>query len=283
MLGLQKSAEAMSKRWVYDTATLRDPALEELFQLWRYRDLLHLLVVNRIKTRYKRSVLGVVWTLLNPLLNTLVLTIVFSQIFRFDVPNYPIYILSGLLFWNFFAQSTLDAMDTLVWGSSLLKRIYIPRTIFAVAVVGNGLVNYLLALIPLGVIMLVLRHPFTLNLAALPLAILILAMFTLGMGLLLSTLAVFFVDLVYIFNVLLLVWFYLTPIIYPLSILPERFLPLFRLNPLLHLLQLFRRIIYEGTMPSLSLWGAAFLLALVALGIGWIVFTRKADEFAYRI
>ncbi|MCS7249103.1 MAG: ABC transporter permease [Anaerolineales bacterium] len=283
MLGLQKSAEAMSKRWVYDTATLRDPALEELFQLWRYRDLLHLLVVNRIKTRYKRSVLGVVWTLLNPLLNTLVLTIVFSQIFHFDVPNYPIYILSGLLFWNFFAQSTLDAMDTLVWGSSLLKRIYIPRTIFAVAVVGNGLVNYLLALIPLGVIMLVLRHPFTLNLAALPLAILILATFTLGMGLLLSTLAVFFVDLVYIFNVLLLVWFYLTPIIYPLSILPERFLPLFRLNPLLHLLQLFRRIIYEGTMPSLSLWGAAFLLALVALGIGWIVFTRKADEFAYRI
>lgn len=273
----------MSKRWVYDTATLRDPALEELFQLWRYRDLLHLLVVNRIKTRYKRSVLGVVWTLLNPLLNTLVLTIVFSQIFHFDVPNYPIYILSGLLFWNFFAQSTLDAMDTLVWGSSLLKRIYIPRTIFAVAVVGNGLVNYLLALIPLGVIMLVLRHPFTLNLAALPLAILILATFTLGMGLLLSTLAVFFVDLVYIFNVLLLVWFYLTPIIYPLSILPERFLPLFRLNPLLHLLQLFRRIIYEGTMPSLSLWGAAFLLALVALGIGWIVFTRKADEFAYRI
>lgn len=283
MLNLQKTAETAPNRWVYDTATLRDPALEELFQLWRYRDLLQLLVVNRIKTRYKRSVLGVVWTLLNPLLNTLVLSLVFSQIFRFNVPNYAIYILSGLLFWNFFAQSTLDAMDTLVWGSSLLKRIYIPRTIFAVAVVGNGLVNYLLALIPLGIIMLVLRHPFTLNLLALPLAILILAMFTLGMGLLLSTLAVFFVDLVYIFNVLLLVWFYLTPIIYPLSIIPERFLPLFRLNPLLHLLQLFRLLIYEGTMPSPTLWGATFLLALITFGAGWLIFTRKVDEFAYRI
>lgn len=283
MLNLQKTAEPAQNRWVYDTATLRDPALEELFQLWRYRDLLQLLIVNRIKTRYKRSVLGVVWTLLNPLLNTLVLSLVFSQIFRFNVPNYAIYILSGLLFWNFFAQSTLDAMDTLVWGSSLLKRIYIPRTIFAVAVVGNGLVNYLLALIPLGIIMLVLRHPFTLNLLALPLAILILAMFTLGMGLLLSTLAVFFVDLVYIFNVLLLVWFYLTPIIYPLSIIPERFLPLFRLNPLLHLLQLFRLLIYEGTMPSLTLWGATFLLALITFGAGWLIFTRKVDEFAYRI
>ena len=283
MLNLQKATQTNQNRWIYDTTTLRDPAINELFELWRYRDLLQLLVVNRIKTRYKRSVLGVVWTLLNPLLNTLVLTLVFSQIFRFNVPNYAIYILSGLLFWNFFSQSTMDAMDTLVWGSSLLKRIYIPRTIFAVAVVGNGLVNYLLALIPLGVIMLILRHPFTQNLLALPLAILILAMFTLGLGLLLSTLAVFFVDLVYIFNVLLLVWFYLTPIIYPLSILPERFIPLFRLNPLVHLLQIFRLLIYEGAMPSTTLWGMAFLLALLTFLAGWIIFTRKVDEFAYRI
>jgi ABC-type polysaccharide/polyol phosphate export permease len=199
------------------------------------------------------------------------------------VPNYAIYILSGLLFWNFFAQSTNDAMDTLVWGSSLLKRIYLPRTIFAIAVVGNGLINYLLALIPLGIVMLILRHPFTPNLLALPFAILLLAMFTLGFGLLLSTVAVFFVDMVYIFNVLLSVWFYLTPIIYPLSVLPERFLPFFRLNPLVHLLQIFRSLIYEGAMPPLSLWGLVFLLALLTLVLGWIIFTRKVDELAYRI
>lgn len=174
-------------------------------------------------------------------------------------------------------------MDTLVWGSSLLKRIYIPRTIFAVAVVGNGLVNYFLALIPLAVVMLILRHPFTLNLLAIPLAILILGMFTLGMGLLLSTLAVFFVDLVYIFNVLLSVWFYLTPIIYPLSILPPRFLPFFRLNPLVHFLQIFRALIYEGNMPSATLWSLGFALGLITLLAGWIIFTRKVDEFAYRI
>ncbi len=274
---------AIQRSFVYDTDHLRDPAIAELSELWRYRDLLQLLILNRIKTRYKRSVLGVIWTLLNPLLNTLVLTIAFSQIFRFNVPNYAIYILSGLLFWNFFAQSTNDAMDTLVWGSSLLKRIYIPRTIFAVAVVGNGLINYLLALIPLALVMLALRHPFTLNLLALPLAILILGMFTLGFSLLISTVAVFFVDFVYIFNVLLSVWFYLTPIIYPLSILPERFLTLFRLNPLVHLLQIFRLLIYDGKMPSSTLWGLAFLLSLVTLLTGWIIFTRKVDEFAYRI
>lgn len=268
---------------IYDSATLRDPAINEFIELWRYRDLLQLLIANRIKTRYKRSVLGVVWTLLNPLLNTLVLTIAFSQIFRFNVPNYAIYILSGLLFWNFFSQSTNDAMDTLVWGSSLLKRIYVPRTIFAVAVVGNGLINYLLALIPLCLIMLFMHHPFSLALITLPLAILILAMFTLGMGLLVSTVAVFFVDFVYIFNVLLSVWFYLTPIIYPISIIPSRFLPFIRLNPLLHLLELFHTMIYTAKMPTTTLWILTFFMALFTLTGGWLIFTRKVDEFAYRI
>lgn len=268
---------------IYDTDTLKPPALNELLELWRYRDLLQLLVTNRIKTRYKRSVLGVVWTLLNPLLNTLVLTIAFSQIFRFNVPNYAIYILSGLLFWNFFSQSTNDAMDTLVWGSSLIKRIYVPRTIFAVAVVGNGLINYLLSLIPLGLIMLVMHHPFTISLLALPIAILELAMFTLGLGLLISTVAVFFVDFVYIFNVLLSVWFYLTPIIYPINIIPQRFLPLIRLNPLLHLLELFHTIIYNAKSPDLSLWVLTLAISLFTLLAGWFIFTRKVDEFAYRI
>lgn len=268
---------------VYDTDALKPPALNELLELWRYRDLLQLLITNRIKTRYKRSVLGVVWTLLNPLLNTLVLTIAFSQIFRFNVPNYAIYILSGLLFWNFFSQSTNDAMDTLVWGSSLIKRIYVPRTIFAVAVVGNGLINYLLALIPLGLIMLVMHHPFTISLLTLPIAILELAMFTLGLGLLVSTVAVFFVDFVYIFNVLLSVWFYLTPIIYPINIIPQRFLPLIRLNPLLHLLELFHTIIYTAKPPDLSLWVLTLAISLFTLLAGWFIFTLKVDEFAYRI
>jgi len=275
--------DAIQTSYLYDSGALKYPAINELIELWRYRDLLQLLIANRIKTRYKRSVLGVVWTLLNPLLNTLVLTIAFSQIFRFNVPNYAIYILSGLLFWNFFSQSTNDAMDTLVWGSSLIKRIYVPRTIFAVSVVGNGLINYLLALIPLGLIMVFMRHPYSLSLVTLPLAILILAMFTLGMGLLVSTVAVFFVDFVYIFNVLLSVWFYLTPIIYPLSIIPSRYLPFIRLNPLLHLLELFHTLIYAAKMPPISLWLFTFMMALITLIAGWLIFTRKVDEFAYRI
>jgi ABC-type polysaccharide/polyol phosphate export permease len=267
----------------YDSDAARSPALHELRELWRYRDLLRLLVSNSVKTRYKRSTLGVLWTLLNPLLNTLVLVVVFAQLFRFQVDNYPIYLLVGLLFWNFFAQTTTQAMNTLIWGSSLLKRIYIPRTIFAVAVLGNGLVNFLLALIPLAVVMLVMRHPFTPALLFLPVSILLMAMFTLGLALFLSTLAVFFADVVEMYGILLTVWFYLTPIIYPLEVVPATFAPLLRLNPMLYMLELFRAPVYQGALPSPAVIILSAALAFLSLLIGWLVFTRQVNEFAYRI
>ena len=268
---------------IYDSASIRSPALHELRELWRYRDLLRLLVSNSIKTRYKRSALGIIWTLLNPLLTMLVLTVAFSQLFRFSVENYTIYLLVGLIFWNFFSQTTTQSMNTLVWGSPLIKRIYLPRTIFAFAVLGNGLTNYLLALAPLALAMGITHHPFYLSLLWLPLAILLLAVFTLGLSLFMSTLAVYFVDVVDMYGVLLTVWFYLTPVIYPLDIVPEQFLPLVRLNPMTAMLGLFRTIIYTGQSPSLESWLVAAGLALMTLGLGWLVFTRRANDFAYRI
>ena len=267
----------------YDSTTARPPAIGEFFELWRYRDLLRLLVGNSIKTRYKRSALGVLWTLLNPLLNTLVLTIALSYLLRFAVNNYPIYILVGLLTWNFFSQTTTQSMNILIWGSNLLKRIYIPRTIFAVSVLGNGLVNFLLALIPLAIIMLAMHHPFKISLLLLPLAILILAMFTLGASLLLSTIAVFFVDVVDMYGVILGAWFYVTPIIYPLEIVPPQFQPYMMLNPMYIMLDLFRSLIYLGEIPPWSTFAEAGLLALVTLAVGWWFFTKRVDELAYRL
>ena len=116
---------------VYDSAQHRSPIITELNELLNYRGLLRQYISQSIKTRYKRSALGVVWTLLNPLLNMAVLTIAFSTLFRFSLKNYPIYLLAGLIFWNFFSQTTMTAMDRLIWGGGILKRIYIPRTIFS--------------------------------------------------------------------------------------------------------------------------------------------------------
>lgn len=267
----------------YDSANVPSPAIYELGELWRYRDLLRLLVSSSIKKRYKRSALGVVWTLLNPLLNTLVLTIAFSQLLRFQIENYAIYLLVGLLIWNFFSQTTTHAMNTLVWGSSLIKRIYVPRTIFAVSVLGNGLVNFCLSLIPLALIMFVLGHRFSLTLLLIPLALLILMMFTLGITLLISTMAVFFVDVIDIYGVLLSAWLYLTPIIYPIEIVPERFAMLLRLNPMYYIVGLFRSLIFVGELPPPEFWMVSAAVAVFSLIIGWWIFTTKSDEFAYRI
>src|SRR5262249_10619686 len=128
--------------------------VEELLELWRYRDLVVQLVRRDVVARYKRSLLGIAWTMLNPLGTMIVLTMVFSHVFGAS-PAYAAYVLSGLLAWNFFAQTTLAAMRQLVWGATLLHRIYVPRTVFAVTAVGTGLVNLVLCLVPLSIVVVV--------------------------------------------------------------------------------------------------------------------------------
>lgn len=273
----------MPSKFEYDSEKIGHPAIYEFRELLRYKDLLQMLVSNSIKTRYKRSTLGVLWTLLNPLLNATVLTIVFSRIMRFEVENYPLYLLAGLIFWNFFSQTTTVAMQQLVWGSNLIKRVYVPRTIFSVAVVGNGLTNLLLALIPLGILMLIFRQPFTLALLTLPIAILLAGMFVLGFALLISTLAVYFTDVVELYSVALQALFYLTPIIYPTSLIPDPLQFVVKLNPLYTLIELFRKPIFLGQVASGGEYLLGTAIAVAMLSVGWFVFTSRADEFAYRI
>ena len=267
----------------YDSVLHRSSLVGEVRELLRYRDLLGLLISRTIKTRYKRSVLGVAWTLLNPLINMTVMTIAFSAIFRTAIPRYPVYLLIGLVAWGFFSQSTAYAMGTLVWGGSLIKRVYIPRTIFAVACVGNGLVNLFFSLIPLLAIMLVMGHPLHGTWWFFPIAILILSAFSLGVALLVSTLAVLFADVVDMYQVMLQAWFFLTPIIYPEDIIPSHYAWLLELNPMHHMIMLVRDPIFMGRLPDPVSIATAATWALVALVGGAWYFSRKADAFAYSI
>ncbi|MDI7278130.1 MAG: ABC transporter permease [Anaerolineae bacterium] len=268
---------------IYDSACRPPAALEELIQIWRYRDLVVQLVRRDVVTRYKRSVLGVAWTMLNPLGTMLVLTIAFSQLFK-RTPAYPAYLLTGLIAWNFFAQTTLAAMRQLLWGGSLLHRIYVPKTVFAVSAVGTGLVNLSLALIPLLAVMLVLGVSLRPAIFFLPISVLLLASFALGLGLLLSALTAYFADAAEMYEIILTAWLYLTPVIYPEEIIPPSYRWwLFNLNPMYHLIKVVRLPLYHGTWPGYLTLATAVAVSLVALIVGWLVFARRADEFAYRI
>ncbi|MBP6823155.1 MAG: ABC transporter permease [Acidobacteria bacterium] len=279
----QASERQFAAAPVYDSMQTGNPFLSELKELIRYRDLLWQLVSRNIKTRYKRSVLGIFWTMLNPLLMMLVLTFIFSNIFRFQLPHYATYALSGLALWNFFAQTTTGAMSELIWGSSLMHRIYLPRSIFAISALGTSLVNLVLTLIPLFVVMLITGTPLRPALLILPLPIILTAMFALGVALILSRVAAFFADVLEMYQILLMVWMYLTPIIYPKEIIPERLRWLFNLNPLYHLIEIFRAPLLVGWLAGPNTVLASVVAALATLAFGWWYFSRKADELAYRI
>ncbi|MFN0112771.1 MAG: ABC transporter permease [Blastocatellia bacterium] len=257
--------------------------MSELKELFRYRDLVWQLVSRNIKTRYKRSVLGIFWTMLNPLFMMMVLTFVFSNVFRGELPHYATYALAGLALWNFFAQTTAGAMSELIWGGSLMHRIYLPRSIFAVSALGTSLVNLLLTLIPLFVVMLITGTPIRPALLILPLPIILTAMFALGMALVLSRMAAYFADVLDMYQILLTAWMYLTPIIYPKSAIPENLRWFFNLNPMYHLIEIFRAPLLIGWLAGPKTVAVSGAAAIGALVFGWWYFSRKADELAYRI
>jgi ABC-type polysaccharide/polyol phosphate export permease len=258
---------------------------EELREIFNYRYLILQLVRRDILTRYKRSFLGVAWTMLNPLGMMLVWTIAFSQFFRSaDLPSYPSFVLNGLLAWTFFSQTTTASMVNLVWGGGLLNRIYIPRTSFAIAAMGTGLVNIGLSMVPLIIVMLVTGLPLHWSLFFVPISVLILAGFALGVGLLLSTLAVYFPDIAEMYQIVITAWMFLTPVMYPETILPAAYRSyITMLNPMYHMVKLFRIPVYYGRLPTLMELLVPLLISVIVLTIGWLVFTKKSDEFAYRI
>ena len=270
-------------RPLYDSEARPPAPIEELLSAWRYRDLLAQLIARDIKTRYKRSVLGVGWTMLNPLLTMTVMTVVFGQLFRIETKNYPAYLLSGVLIWNFFSQTTTAAMQQLMSGGSLFHRVYVPRTIFKLAAVGTGVVNLLLALVPLAVIMAFTGSTFGLPLLWLVLLIPLIAGFALGIGLIMSTLSVSFPDVIEMYAVLLNVWFFLTPVMYPITIVPDSYRPLVIANPMFYLITAFRSPIHDAAPPDPAFLAMSLIVTIVSLAVGWVLFTSRADRIAYRV
>jgi ABC-type polysaccharide/polyol phosphate export permease len=254
-------------------------------EVLEYRDLVRALVARDLKVRYRRSAIGFVWTMLQPLLTMLVLQVVFSQLFsiRLAYGNYPIYALAGLLFWNFFSQSIVASMNSLRGNAQLLQKLPVPKAVFPLATVISGVVNLAFALIPLLLILLVTEHQLPPTLLFLPVAILLAAVFTLGAGLLLAPLAVFFSDVVELIGVLLMLLMYLTPVIYPKEIVPEHLRWVVRFNPVRSILEVFRDPIYQREIPPLSHLTVSVVIAVLALLLGIWVFRRSSDRIPFYV
>lgn len=266
----------------YDSSALRIPLVYEFQELWRYRFLVWNLVGRDLKVRYKRSVLGFVWVMLNPLLTMLVLTIVFSTIFRFNVDHYPVYILSGTLLWSLYSQGSTASMGALQGGGPVMRKLYVPPSVFVASAVGSALVNFLFALGPFLILAIGtgIRPQVSWLFMAYP--ALLTAMFTTGVGLIVGAMYVFFTDTFEIYQVLLQVYYFATPIFYPypLKNSPPLLTTLEQYNPMYLFLASFRDAVNGVGVGEHML--RATIAAVISLVVGWLIFTRVEGKFVYQ-
>jgi ABC-type polysaccharide/polyol phosphate export permease len=253
-----------------------------LAELYRFRELVAMLVGRDLKVRYKRSALGMLWTLLNPLLQMAVYTLVFRTIMRVDLPAFPVFLLSGLLPWTFFSVSTTGAAHSLLNNQGLIRKVAVPQAVYPLSVVGSKLVDLLLSLVPLAVIAYALGHAPGRSWIALVPATLLATAFTTGLALVFSSLMVFFRDIRHLIDILFQVWFYLTPVLYPYDYVAKLSSPWLRqllaLNPATPFVRCFQQAIYEQRLPDATTFGTAAVFAVVSLLVGYATFQRLQDR-----
>ena len=260
-------------------AVKKDFVLRQWQTLNRFKHLLRLIVRRDFMTRYRRSVLGVLWSLLNPIITMLVLTMVFSFLFRFDIPHFPVYLLSGQLIFGFFSESTNQAMSSIINNSNIIKKVYVPKYIFPVSRVLSALVNMFFSFIAFLLVFVITRVPFNWTILLVPIPMIYVFIFSLGVGMLLSSMAVFFRDLPYIYGILVTLLTFLTPIFYPVTILPDRVYQLIHLNPLFHFVSYFRSLALDGVIPGLWINVICLGFALASLCCGLYVTMMQQDKF----
>lgn len=248
-------------------------------ELYKYRNLISELVVRDIKKKYRRSVLGVLWSLLNPLLMMAVTAMVFSTLFRFDVPNYPLYLLTGQILFTFYAESTGFAMGSILDNGGLIRKIYIPKYLFPLSRVISSCVNLLFTFPALILIILVTGHPIKLPMISFVIPLGLFFVFCFGVGLMLTTMAVYFRDIFHLYGVLINLLSYATPIFYPEKIVPLEYVGLLKYNPLYYFFVAFRQSMYEGIWPEPHNLLICVGLSLGAILVGSLVFKKYQNHF----
>lgn len=248
--------------------------------LYNYRHLIKQLVTKDIKLKYRRSFLGYVWSVLNPLMVMVVMYLVFSRMFRFDIDNYSAYLIIGQTLFTFMTEATNQAIFSITGNGPLLKKVYVPKYVFTLSKVTSSLVNLVFSLGAMIIVFIITRVQFSWAMLFFPVVLMEVYIFSLGLGLFLAEASVFFRDIQYIYNVLTTAWMYLTPIFYPLEQLPETVQKAIKIfNPMYQYINQFRTISLHQTLPNVQDVAYGFVVAFIFLFIGSWAFIRKQDDF----
>lgn len=245
----------------------------------RDRFILNSLVGRDFKIKYRRSVLGVLWSVLNPLLMMIVLTAVFSTIFRFNIENFPVYLILGQVLFQFMSDATSTSMRAIIDAAPLIKKIRINKWIFPLQKTTFALVNFAFSFIAVIAVELFFQIPPTIYVLWLPFVVVCVYFFSLGLGIMLSALVVFFRDIEHLWSVLLTAWTYATPLFYPVEILPEWAVPIMRANPMYHYVTVLRKAMLWGQAPSGAEIAICIFCAVFTMVVGCLIFRKLQKRF----
>lgn len=248
-----------------------------------YRALLWEFVKKDIKLKYRNSALGIVWSMLNPLLVMVVLTFIFSNIFKSKIPNFPVYCLSGRLIYDFFSQSTNQCMNSITGKSSLIKKIYVPKYLYPLSKVISSFIISMISFIPLVILMIVMKEHVTRMIIFIFYPLVCLFFISLGIGLILATVNVFFRDMQHLYSVVLLIIMYMSAIFYSADIISAKYAFVMKLNPIFPVICTFRDCLLNGKVTEVGNWILCSVYAILAMGIGLIAFYKKQDKFILHI
>ncbi len=245
-----------------------------------YKSLFLELVCRDIKLKYRRSFLGYLWSILNPLMIMMIMVVVFSNMFRFEIKNYPVYLIIGQTIFNFVSDSTTQAMWSITGNAALLKKVYVPKYIFTFSRVTSSCVNTFFSLGAMLLVFIVCKVRINIYMLYLPFIIIQVYIFCIGLGMLLAQATVFFRDIQYIYAAILTAWTYLTPIFYPINQLPYGLMwGIKHFNPLYSYIAQFRMIVLDGVSPDPRLIIYGTVVSLCALVVGTGVFMKNQDKF----
>lgn len=244
-----------------------------------YKYLLYEFVKRDIKVKYKNSTLGILWSMFNPLLTMIVLTFIFSNIFKNSIPNFPIYCLSGRLIYDFFSQATKECMLSITSKSSLIKKIYIPQYIYPISKVLSTFIIFIISLIPLIIIMIITGVKLKVTNLFIVYPLITLFFISIGIGMILATINVFFRDMQHIYSVILMLIMYMSTIFYSIDIVNPRFSWIIKLNPIYPVISVFRDFILYGRINSIINIILCLIYSVIYMILGFIVFNKNKDKF----